>query len=360
MSSTISAFGGNYSTLAEIIISGSASTSNELAKLEEQSASGYVAQTFGGIGSASQTVFDLSPQVTQIAAYQSNIASATASMSVTQTAMTQIAAIAQTFTADLPSINDSSSNEIDSIAANARAALSQVAGLLDTTNGSDYVFSGEDTGNPPIADPDAITSTGMYTQISSAVGNLATLGASGVISAAVASASSDTSGTTPFSTYLSQTGEPVATSVQVGADQSAQTGLLANSNTLVPASSGTGTTGSYMRDLLMSLSVLGSLNSSQASDAGLPDLVSGLQDTLNNVISGMSTEQGVLGDSQTALTTQSTNYSDLSTTLTSQIANVQDVNLAAVSTQLQSVQTQLTASYQLIAGLKSLSLTNYL
>ena len=358
MSNSISASNGNYNTLAEIIIAGSTGTSNELAKLEEQSASGYVAQTFGGIGAASQTVFDLDPQITQIGAYQTNIASATTNMSITQTAMTQIASIAQTFSSDLPDINDSSSNEIDSVAANARLALSQVASLLDTTNGEGYVFSGQDSSNPPIADPDAITSSGMYTQINTAVNSLGTLGAAGVISAAVTSASSNASGTTPYSAYLS--GGSVATSVQVGENQSVQTGLLANSNTLVPPSSGTNTTGSYMRDLLMSLSVLGSLNSSQSTDTGLPDLISGLQSTLSGVIDAMGTEQGILGDSQTAITTQSTNYTDLTTTLTSQISNVQDVNLASVSTQLQSVQTQLTASYQLIANLKSLSLTNYL
>lgn len=358
MSGSIGSEFSNYSTLAEILITGSTTSRNNLTTLEEQSASGYVAQTYGGIGAASQQVFNLNPQISQIAAWQTNISNATTNMSVTQTAMTQIASIAQTFYADLPEINDTSSNEIDSVAANARSALAQVASLLDSTNGGDYVFSGQDSANPPIANPDAITSTGLYTSISSAVSNLDTIGASGVISAALAAASSNTTGTTPFSSYLSQSGAS-ATSAQIGQNSNVQTGLLANANTLT-TSTGTNSTGSYMRDLMMSLSVMGSLSSSQAGDAGLSDLVSSLQSTMSGAISAMSTEQGILGDSQTNLTSVSSGYTDLTTTLTGQVSNVQDVDMAAVSTQLQSVQTQLTASYQLISNIKSLSLTSYL
>jgi len=179
------------------------------------------------------------------------------------------------------------------------------------------------------------------------------------MSAAITAASSDAAGTTPFSSYLSQTGQTAPTNVVIGEHQTVQTGLLANSNTLA-TSSGSDTTGSYMRDILMSLSVLSSLSSSQSTDAGLPALVSGLQSSLGGAMSALSTEQGVLGDSQTRLETAATNYTDLSTSLSGQISNVQDADLASVSTQLQSVQTQLTASYQLISNLKSLSLTNYL
>ena len=359
MSGSIGSVGGNYSTLAEILIAGSTNSRNQLTTLEEQSASGYVAQTYGGLGAASSSIFSLSPQINQIKSYQSNINSATANMGVTQTALTQIASIAQTFYTDLSNVNNTSGDQITSIAANAKQALSQVASLLDTTNGGEYVFSGQDSANPAVPNPNAITSSGMFTQISTAVGNLSSLGSAGVISAALTAAQSDSSGTTIFSTYLSQTGQTSPSSVQVGDNQWVQSGVLANSNTLV-TSTGSNTTGSYMRDIIMSLSVLGSLSSSQATDPGLSGLVTGLHGTLSSAISAISSEQGVLGDSQTNLQTLSTNYTNLSTTLSTQLGNVEDVNMALVSTQLQSVQTQLTASYQLISNIKSLSLTAYL
>ena len=88
MSGAITNAGGNYSTLAEILISSSNTSRSDLTTLEEQSASGYLAQTYGGLGAASQTVFDLSPQVSQINTWQANIDSATTNMSVTQTALT--------------------------------------------------------------------------------------------------------------------------------------------------------------------------------------------------------------------------------------------------------------------------------
>ena len=42
---------------------------------------------------------------------------------------------------------------VDTIAASARDALGQVAGLLDTQDGGVYVFAGQDTANPPVPDP---------------------------------------------------------------------------------------------------------------------------------------------------------------------------------------------------------------
>ena len=357
MSGSIGGVAGNYSTLAEILVGDSAKTYNQITTLTEQSATGYVAQTYGGIGADANTIFSLSPQISQISAYQANINAATTNMSVTQDALTQIASIAQTFYADLSNVNDTSAQQISSIATNAQQALGQIGSLLNTTNGGEYVFSGQDSANPPVPNPDAITQSGLYTQISQAVGNLSTLGGSGVISAAISAASSNASGTTIFSTSLSS-GKAAATTTQVGDQQTVQTGVLANQNTLV-TSTGT-TTGSYMRDIIASLSVLGSLSSSQSTDSGLSDLVSGLHGLLSSAISAIGTEQGVLGDSQTALQTQSSNYTDLSTNLSTQVSNVEDVNMAAVSTRLQSVQTQLTASYQLIANIKSMSLTAYL
>ena len=45
-------------------------------------------------------------------------------MQVTQTAMTQIQHIAATFVADIPNLNGLNPSEVDSVAANARSALS--------------------------------------------------------------------------------------------------------------------------------------------------------------------------------------------------------------------------------------------
>ena len=52
--------------------------------------------------------------------------------------------------------------------------------------------------------------------------------------------------------------------------------------------------------------------------------------------------------------------SDTQTALTGQVSSAEDVDMAATLSQLSLVQTQMQASYQLIAGLNSLSLAKFL
>ena len=95
---------------------------------------------------------------------------------------------------------------VDSIAASARDALSQVASLLDTQDGGVYVFAGQDTANPPVPDPDNIANiAAFYTQINAAVAGLAPpVQRGGTANATYAVATSNAAGTSPFSAYLSQ------------------------------------------------------------------------------------------------------------------------------------------------------------
>jgi flagellin-like hook-associated protein FlgL len=93
---------------------------------------------------------------------------------------------------------------------------------------------------------------------------------------------------------------------------------------------------------------------------GFSQLVTDSQTSLGGAITALNSDAGVMGDTQAALTAQQTDISDTTTALQGQISNVQDVNMASTLSQLQQVQTQLQASYQLIAGMESLSLTKYL
>ena len=134
-------------------------------------------------------------------------------MQVTQTAMTQIQQIAATFVADIPNLNGLESTEVDSVAAQANAALQQVADLLDTQDGSSYVFGGQDSANPPVPSPDNILTSGFYTQINAAVAGLSTNGASATTAATLAIASSNATGTSPFSAYMSQPASAISAPV---------------------------------------------------------------------------------------------------------------------------------------------------
>jgi flagellin-like hook-associated protein FlgL len=74
----------------------------------------------------------------------------------------------------------------------------------------------------------------------------------------------------------------------------------------------------------------------------------------------MNGDIGVYGDIQSSLTTTQTNLGDTVTTLTTQVSTAQDADMAATLSNLSQVQTQLQASYQLIASMSSLSLAKFL
>lgn len=356
MSTTISNGYGILPTL----IANSTSIHQQLDTLTEQASTGLVSQTYAGLGGEASVSLDLNPQLSALQTYQNNIDQATGSMQVTQTAMTQIQQIAATFAGDIPNLNGLNPSEIDSIASQAKAALQQVAGLLDTQDGSNYVFGGQDSANPPVPSPDNILSSGFYTQINASVSALSTNGASATAAATLATASSNAIGTSPFSAYMSQPASAIsAPVVQTGEGGTVQIGLLASGNS-VAVSSGTSTTGSYMRDLMRALATLGSLSSSQVSDPGFSGLVQDTAASLNGVVDAMAVDAGILGSTQSSLTATQTHLSNTATALTGQLSSVQQVNMAQTLSDLTSMQTQLQASYRLISSDTGLSLVNFL
>lgn len=342
------------------LVSNAANVHQQLDTLTEQVSSGLVAQTYAGLGSSAETSLDLNPQITALQTYNSNISQATGTMQVTQTAMTQIQQIAATFAADIPNLNGLDPSEVDSVAASAQSALTQLAGLLDTQDGQTYVFGGQDSSNPPVPNPDSILTSGFYTQINAAVSGLSTNGASATTASTLAIAGSNAAGTSPFSDYMSQPASALAAPVvQTGPTTTVPIGLLASANSAA-TSTGTSTTGSYMRDLMRALATLGSLSSSQVNDTGFGALVQDTGTSLTGVVNAMATDVGILGNAQSGLTTTQTQLTATTTALTSQVSSVQDVDMAATLSQLSTIQTQLQASYRMISSESSMSLMNFL
>ncbi len=359
MSGSIGSVATGYGFL-NTLIANAGTIHQQLNNLTEQASSGLVAQTYAGLGSSASVSLNLNPQLTELQTYQNNISQATGTMQVTQTAMTRLQQIAATFAADMPNLTSTNTQEIDSIAQQAQAALQQVAGLLDTQDGDVYVFGGQDTSNPPVPSPDSILTSGFYTQINAAVSGLAANGAAATAAATLAIASSNAAGTSPFSSYMSQPASGIGQQVvQTGEGTTVNIGLLASANSNV-TSSGTSTTGSYMRDLMRALATIGSMSSSQANDTGFVALVQDTTTSLNGVVSAMAGDVGVLGNTQSSLTTTGTQLSDTATALTGQVSAIQDADMATTLSNISAIQTQLQASYRLIATEGTLSLANFL
>lgn len=353
--------GAGSPALAQLLAD-SAATRTTLDTLTQQVSSGYVSPRIAGLGTGTAVALSLAPALSANATYQANIAAAAGPMGVAQTALSEIGSIARNFYAQTDNLNGLDAGTVDSIAASARDALSQVANLLDSQDGNTYVFAGQDQTNPPVPNPDNIGSSGFATAIASAIAGLGTNGAAATVASTLATAASNATGTSPFSAALNAaaaSGTDIRTLTQTGTETYVPSGIVANSNADVP-STGAVTTGSYTRDILWALATLGSLSSSQLSDNGFQSLVSDVRTGLGNAITALNQDAGVMGNRQTAMQARSTQLSDAATSLQTQLSSAEDVDTATAMTRLSTVQTQLQASYQMIAAEQGLSLVKYL
>ncbi len=295
----------------------------QLSTATQQAATGKVAESYAGLGMGARVSLDLRPQAARQEAWIGNIDGAAARLGVAQSALAAIGKVASDVFAKLPGLNGLTPGAAAAAAAQARGALEQVAGLLNSKVGETYVFAGQDTANAPVPDTSAAQ----------------------LIPALL-------SGTppAPFSATL---GTAVPT-VEVGDGQRVPVGVLANANTL--AVSAPPTTGSYMRDIMRSLATLAT-----ATDGpGLPALAAGVRDGLGSAISAAAEEAGALGDVQAGLAARKAHLGAVQAALAAQVSGVEDVDLAATLTRVSALQTQLQASYQLVAGVKGLTLAQYL
>ena len=314
----------NQFTYLSTLLGDASTIRDHLAQTQEQIASGLVSTTYSGLGNQARTALSLAPQVAQQTTWSSNIDAATGQLQVTQSALSGISSIASSFFAKVNSFDTADPTSIQQIQVSAKNALSQVAQLLNSKAGDAYVFSGQDTANPPVTTTDpTVLSTDLL--------------------------ASDTA-TPPFSSTISST----PPKIEVGHNEWSSIGLIANQNTY--ATSTAPTTGSYMRDIMRSLASLTTLGTGSVATATITDVRS----RLSSAISAIGTEQGALGTIQNTLTQKQTILSSFSTTLTAQLSSVEDVDAAAAITRASSLQTQLQASYQIIAKTSTLSLANYL
>jgi flagellin-like hook-associated protein FlgL len=330
--------------------------------LTEQEATGLVSTSFSGLGLEAGSAIDLNGQLTQQQALIQGISQSDGTTGVTQNALSQIGAIAQSFVTQVGELSNLDPATVDTVAAQAQTALQQLAGILDTQYAGSYVFAGQQSGTPPVPDPDGILGSGFYTQIASAVGALGTAGSAATISATQAIASSNAAGTSPFSAYLSQPAsalQPALPSVAIGYGQYVTTGVVASANTFA-VSTGPSTTGSYTRDLMRALATVGSLSSAQTNDAGFTALVQDTLGTLQGVVGAVADEQGILGGRQNVIDQAGTAMTTVNTALQTQIGGIQNVDVASVSVKLSETQASLQASYKMIASFETNTLLTYL
>lgn len=358
--STIEGPVSNQSGLLGVLVGRSGDIRARLDRLNAQAGTGRISEDYSGLGGQAAISLDLRPRLASIDAWRRNIDAAATRMNIARTAMDGIGQIAADLRARLADLNGLNPASIDAVAAEARQQLIRVGDLLNSQAGGVHVFAGEDGANPPVPNPDSITTSGFFTAIQAAVSSLSANGAPATLAATLAVAASNASGISPFSAYLSQPAAAlVAPVAETGPEQRVRTGLLASANA-VAVSQGSSSTGSHMRDLMRALATVGALSSTQADAPELPDLVADLRDSLNSAIEAMGVDAGAMGDTESDLTAVRGRLDDTETAVTAQISRVEDVDMAQTLSRLSQIESQLQISYRLISGSNNLSLVKFL
>lgn len=341
-------------------------TRARLDRVSEQISSGRKGSTFGALGPEAQRSVELRVEIGRRETRAAGIRQVEARVGVMQTSLNRLGAIADQMRVDANVLLGGNPQNVDAIAAQARDLLREVQGLLNTTDGSNYLFSGTDNGNQPV--PDDILTSGLVTQIETEVAGLAPGGAATILANSLTLAQSDATGTTPFSDFLST---PVASgggldearvAVPVGDARAISYGIRANSNAAAVSPGAPDSTGSWARDLIRGLAILGSLTQAQ-SDTMHTDvraLADGVRVASEAVVDTLADERGILGTVEARLATERRQHDDVLALAERQLSDVEEIDIAEASTRLSLLQTQLEASYRLVGQLGQLSLANYL
>jgi len=333
-----------------------------LSQLGEQVSTGRKGTSYAALDTDAPKSMDLRAEMTRRGAYQSAISQTLSKIQVTQDVLDRIGAIAEKFAAGTAKLMGvTKAEEIQIQAGQAKAALKEVANLLNEKFNGDFLFGGSDAHQPPIPDPDNILTSGMAAGIATEVASLTSTNAAAVLANTKALAQSDVAGVTPFSAFLS-TG-PGATEGRrnlLSSDGARMDyGLFANRNGAVVSSGET--TGSWARDLMRGLASIAALTPGQSQlGEGYTEFVTTVQQGLKSAVNALALERGSLGVVEESIQSKYDLHERVTLSLTLQVSDVEEVDMAKTITSFQTTQTQLEASYRAMSIAQQLSLTRFL
>ena len=333
-----------------------------MAQLGDQISTGRKGNSYAALGTEAPKAMDLRAEIGRRETYQNMIGQTLSKVQVTQNVLNRLGAIAEKFAASSTKLMGAAKpEEIQIQAGQAKAALVEVANLLNEEYAGEYLFGGADTHNPPIPNPNAIATTGMAKEIADEVAKLNATNATTVLSAITGWATDDDPLITPFSEYL-ETGEGKTEgrrNLLANDNERIDYGILANRNATVFSSDET--TGSWARDLLRGLASIAGLTPEKSQlGQSYTSFVTKVQEGLQSSVEALALERGALGVTEARLESVRTLHESVSVSLTLQVSDLEEVDMAKTITSFQATQTQLEASYRAIAMAQQLSLTRFL
>lgn len=322
--------------------------------LTRQVSTGQISHRHGDLGPDARRAIDLRAEIGRREAYGNAADRALARADAMQTVMSRLHVLASEVSAEAKRTKTIGAPGVEPLARAAGAALAEVAALLNTQHGGEYLFGGSDVGTPPVTDASGIAGGPMAAAIATAVGTLDETNADSVL-AAIGTASTDPA-TSPFSPFLEADGATEARrALQVADGERVAFGVFANRDQMDEVAE------SWGRQLLRGLAALASTTTEQAQlGDGWTGLLDGIATTLEGAARGLATEQGAVGAAQQRITAAAERHDDTLVALRTQLGTVEEVDLAEASALLREVQSRLEASYEVTGMIARISLADML
>jgi flagellar hook-associated protein 3 FlgL len=282
--------------------------------LEQQITTGLNSTDFSGIAPQAAQLVSLNDQLSKQQGYVDTINTVSTRLQVMGLSVNSIEGLATQFVGNLPA--DAYSTKGETIQEQAQQVLAQVAGYLNTQDGSNYVFAGNKNTIPPVS--------------------LAGLPNPG-------SLNTTSAGAPPSGYYQGDNGVAQAT---VDNNVTLTYGVDANN----PA----------FEQFIRVLNFLANAPPFDQNNATDVANVNQATEMLNQTVTQLQTLQGTVALQQGQLTNQLTTHQNSMSLAKGSISNITQVDPATAITQLDTLQTQLQASYQTIGILQQLSLVNYI
>ena len=290
---------------------------SQLDQLNAQVSTGLKSQTYSGIAPDASHLVDFRAQASRQQDFINTINTVSTRMQTMDLALGQIQQQVQSFSELIP--NGAFSTAQPDFVAQAKLLLQQVAGLLNTQDGTRYVFSGVNSSTPPV--------------------NLASL------PTAAASLATPVNGTPANNGYYA--GGVAIPPVRIDQQVTVNYGITANdASTFEP----------IIRVLNFIVSKGPFSSTSPADQANL----STMSQMLTQALQSLTTMRGDLGLQESQLNTSLSEHQSALNIAQNGVSNIVSVDQATAITQLQSVETQIQASFAATSQIQKLSLANFL
>ncbi|MGY8677633.1 flagellin [Bradyrhizobium sp. UFLA05-153] len=277
-----------------------------MANEQIQESSGVISNDFGGYGSTAQHVVNLQVSVTRAQSYIDAATLADSKVQVMYSAVGSMTDIITQLRSQLSAASTGSSTEGNSVISSAQQMLEEMGSLLNTQYDGQYVFAGGKTETAPVDLTSFSTGTGSTT-------------------------------TADTSYYV---GDSEIASVRVATDQSVPYGVTADS--------------SAFEEVMRVLKFVANSSSLSSSD------ITSALDLASSALDDTAAVQAKLSSSASQIETASARQSDYKSYAETLGSDLTSVDVAAVTAQLSTYQSQLTASYSALAKILSMNLASYL